>query len=128
MTDTNTKYEQGLAIRRSVLGEDYVNKSLAEADDFTRPLQELITEYAWGTAWTRPGLPLKTRSLLTITMLVALNRLPELKLHLHGALRNGCTKEEIQETLLQTAIYCGVPAAMAGFRVATEVMREAENK
>jgi len=126
--DTNTKFEQGLAIRRSVLGAEYVDKALAEADDFTRPMQEFVTEYAWGTAWTRPGLSLKMRSLLNIGMLVALNRSQELKVHLRGALRNGCTKEEIQEALLQAAIYCGVPAAMEGFRVAAEVLREVEKK
>ncbi len=126
--DTNSKFEQGLAIRRSVMGAEHVDKSLAHADDFTQPMQELVTEYAWGAIWTRPGLSLKMRSLLNIGMLVALNRSHELRLHLRGALRNGCTKEEIQEALLQTAAYCGAPAAMEGFRVAAEVIREAEKE
>ncbi len=124
----NTHFEQGLAVRRAVMGAEYVDKALANADDFTRPMQEFVTEYCWGTVWTRPGLSLKMRSLLNIGMLVALNRSHELKLHLRGALTNGCTKEEIQEALLQAAIYCGVPAAMEGFRVAAEVMRETEQK
>ena len=124
----NTHFEQGLAVRRAVMGAEYVDKALANADDFTRPMQELVTEYCWGTVWTRPGLSLKMRSLLNIGMLVALNRSHELKLHLRGALTNGCTKEEFQEALLQAAIYCGVPAGMEGFRVAAEVMRETEQK
>ncbi|SRR5258708_5927262 len=124
----NTHFEQGLAVRRAVMGAEYVDKALANADDFTQPMQELVTEYCWGTVWTRPGLSLKMRSLLNIGMLVALNRSHELKLHLRGALTNGCTKEEIQEALLQAAIYCGVPAGMEGFRVAAEVMRETEQK
>jgi 4-carboxymuconolactone decarboxylase len=124
----NTHFEQGLAVRRAVMGAEYVDKALANADDFTQPMQELVTEYCWGTVWTRPGLSLKMRSLLNIGMLVALNRSHELKLHLRGALTNGCTREEIQEALLQAAIYCGVPAAMEGFRVAAEVMRETERK
>ena len=124
----NTHFEQGLAVRRAVMGAEYVDKALANADDFTQPMQEFVTEYCWGTVWTRPGLSLKMRSLLNIGMLVALNRSHELKLHLRGALTNGCTKEEIQEALLQAAVYCGVPAAMEGFRVAAEVMRETEQK
>jgi 4-carboxymuconolactone decarboxylase len=124
----NTHFEQGLAVRRAVMGAEYVDKALANADDFTQPMQEFVTEYCWGTVWTRPGLSLKMRSLLNIGMLVALNRSHELKLHLRGALTNGCTREEIQEALLQAAIYCGVPAAMEGFRVAAEVMRETERK
>ncbi|HTD20667.1 MAG TPA: carboxymuconolactone decarboxylase family protein, partial [Ktedonobacteraceae bacterium] len=99
----NTHFEQGLAVRRAVMGAEYVDKALANADDFTQPMQELVTEYCWGTVWTRPGLSLKMRSLLNIGMLVALNRSHELKLHLRGALTNGCTKEEIQEALLQAA-------------------------
>jgi 4-carboxymuconolactone decarboxylase len=115
------RFEEGLAVRRQVLGADYVDRAIAEADEFTRPLQELVTEYCWGSVWTRPGLPRKTRSLLNLAMLTALNRPHELKLHVRGALRNGCTRDEIMEVLLQAAIYCGVPAAIDGFRVAREV-------
>lgn len=121
------KFEQGMAVRRAVLGDEYVEKSLANADDFTRPLQELVTEACWGTIWTRPGLSRKMRSLINVGMLAALNRSHELKLHVRGALNNGCTKEEIQEVLLQAALYCGMPAAVDGFRHAAEVIREAES-
>lgn len=123
---TESRYEQGLKVRRAVLGDAYVDQALASADDFTRPLQELVTEYCWGTIWTRAGLPLKVRSFLNLAMLTALNRPHELKLHLRGALRNGCKQEEILEVLLQTAIYCGIPAAVDSFRVAKEVFRESE--
>ena len=119
------RYEEGLAVRREVLGAAYVDKALAEADDLTRPLQELVTEYCWGAVWTRPGLPRQTRSLLNLAMLTALNRPHEIRLHLRGALRNGCTKEEIMEVLLQSAIYCGVPAAIDSVRIAREVFSEA---
>ncbi len=118
------RFEDGLAVRREVLGSDYVDKALAEADDFTRPLQELVTEYCWGAVWGRPGLPRKTRSLVNLAMLTALNRPHELKLHVRGALRNGCTRDEIMEVLLQTAIYCGVPAAIESFRSAREALAE----
>lgn len=123
--DKNT-YEEGLAVRKAVLGDDYVEKSLAAANDFNRPLQELVTEACWGTIWTRPGLPRKIRSLINIAMITALNRPHELKIHIRGALNNGCTKEEIQEVLLQATIYCGMPAGVDGFRIAAEVLREAE--
>jgi len=116
------RFEDGLAVRREVLGDDYVDRAMAGADELTRPLQELVTEYCWGAVWTRPGLPRKTRSLVNLAMLTALNRPHELKLHVRGALRNGCTPDEIREVLLQTAIYCGVPAAIDGFRVAREVL------
>jgi 4-carboxymuconolactone decarboxylase len=118
------RYEEGLAVRREVLGAAYVDKALAEADELTQPLQELVTEYCWGAVWTRPGLPRKMRSLINLAMLTALNRPHEVRLHLRGALRNGCTKEEITEVLLQTAIYCGVPAAIDSFRIAREVFKE----
>jgi 4-carboxymuconolactone decarboxylase len=121
-------FEAGLAQRRAVLGNEYVERSLANMDEFTRPLQELVTEMCWGTIWTRPGLPPKLRSLLNIGLLAALNRPHELALHVRGALRNGCTKEEIQEVLLQVAVYCGMPAGVDGFRVAAEVLREAERE
>jgi 4-carboxymuconolactone decarboxylase len=125
--DKNT-YESGLAVRKAVLGSEYVEKSLANANDFTRPFQELVTEACWGMIWTRPGLPRKTRSLLNIAMLTALGRTHELKLHIRGALNNGCTKEEIQEVLLQATMYCGMPAGLDGFRAADEVLREMAGK
>jgi len=120
------RLEAGLKVRREVLGDDYVNRSMQQADDFTRPFQELVSEYCWGEIWTRPGLPRRTRSLINIAMLTALNRPHEVKLHLKGALNNGCTRDEIREVLLQSAIYCGVPAALDSFRVAREVFKEAE--
>ena len=119
------RYEEGLAVRRAVMGDAYVDQALANADELTRPLQDLVTEYCWGEIWTRPGLPRKTRSLINIAMLTALNRPHEVRLHLRGALTNGCTREEITEVLLQTAIYCGVPAAIDSFRIAREVFDEA---
>jgi 4-carboxymuconolactone decarboxylase len=118
------RYEAGLRIRREVLGAEYVDKSIATADDFNRPLQELVTEYCWGAVWSRPGLSRKMRSLINLAMLTALNRPHEVKLHLKGALNNGCSKEEIMEVLLQTAIYCGVPAAIDSFRLAREIFAE----
>ncbi|MDQ0269202.1 4-carboxymuconolactone decarboxylase [Cytobacillus purgationiresistens] len=121
------KFEKGLEIRKSVLGSDYVNKSIQNADDFNRPMQELVTEYCWGEVWARPGLPKKTRSIINLAMITALNRPHELKLHVRGAINNGLTKEEIQEVFLQTAIYCGVPAAIDSFRSAKEVFEEMEN-
>lgn len=117
-------FEKGLAIRRRVLGADYVDRALATADDFTRPLQELVTEYCWGEIWGRPGLDAKTRSLLNLAMLSALSRPHEIKLHIRGALNNGVTKEEMMEVFLQVAIYCGVPAAIDSFRIAREVFEE----
>jgi 4-carboxymuconolactone decarboxylase len=119
------RFDEGLAVRRDVLGAEYVDQSMAAADDFTRPLQELVTEYCWGAIWTRPGLPRRTRSLINLAMLTALNRPHEVRLHLRGALRNGCTKDEVMEVLLQAAIYCGVPAAIDSFRIAREVFQEA---
>ncbi|HTT40849.1 MAG TPA: carboxymuconolactone decarboxylase family protein [Burkholderiales bacterium] len=117
-------FDQGLAVRKAVLGAEYVEASIKNADDFNRPLQELVTEYCWGAVWTREGLPRKTRSLLNLAMLSILNRPHELELHLKGALRNGCTKEEIREVLLQVAIYAGVPAAVDAFRTARKVLAE----
>ncbi len=118
-------YERGLPIRRQVLGSDYVDRSIAEADDFLRPLQEMITEHAWGTIWSRPGLSRKTRSMLNVAMLTALNRPHELRLHARGALNNGVTESELQEIVLQIAVYCGAPAALDGTRVIREVLAEA---
>lgn len=120
------RYERGMAVRREVLGAAYVDRSMAEADEFSRPMQELVTEYCWGEIWTQPELPRKTRSLINIAMISALNRPHELKLHVRGALRNGCSKEEIRAVLMQVAIYCGVPAAIDGLRVAREVLKEEE--
>jgi 4-carboxymuconolactone decarboxylase len=120
------RLEAGLKVRREVLGDDYVNRSMQQADDFMRPFQELVSEYCWGAVWTRPGLPRKTRSLLNIAMLTALNRPHEVKLHLKGALNNGCSRDEIREVLLQAAVYCGIPAALDSFRIAREVFKEAD--
>lgn len=117
-------FDKGLAIRRAVLGSEYVDKSIAAADDFTRPLQEIVTQYCWGEVWGRPNLERKTRSLLNLAMLSALNRPHEIKLHVRGALNNGVTRDEIREVFLQVAIYCGVPAAMDSFRIAKEVFKE----
>lgn len=115
---------QGLVTRRAVLGDDYVNKSVDAASDFTWPLQELVTEYCWDAIWNRPGLDRKQRSILNLGMISALNRPHELKLHLRGAINNGLSKEEIREILLQVAIYCGVPASVDSFRLAGEVFGE----
>jgi 4-carboxymuconolactone decarboxylase len=117
-------FEQGLQTRREVLGATYVDAAIAGADDFNRPMQELVTQYAWGDVWNRPGLDRRTRSMLNLAMLTALNRPHELKLHVRGALSNGVTKDEIREVLMQTAIYCGVPAAIDSFRNAKEVFKE----
>jgi 4-carboxymuconolactone decarboxylase len=123
--DKNT-FDQGLAIRKEVLGAEHVERALAGADAFSRPYQELITEYCWGAVWGRPGLSRKTRSLLNLAMLTALGRDDEFKLHVRAAFRNGVTREEICEVLLQTAIYCGVPAANSAFRQACEVFAQME--
>ena len=122
------KFETGLEIRRSVLGAEYVDSSIQNATDFNMPMQELVTEYCWGEVWARPGLPKKTRSMLNLAMITALNRPHELKLHVRGAINNGLTKDEIQEVFLQTAIYCGVPAAIDSFRTAKEVFDEMDKE
>jgi 4-carboxymuconolactone decarboxylase len=114
-------HARGLKNRKEVLGEAHVERSFVTADDFSRPYQDLITEYCWGAVWGRPGLSRKTRSLLNIAMLTALNREDEFKLHVRAAFRNGVTRDEIREVLLQTAIYCGVPAANSAFKQAREV-------
>ena len=118
-------FEKGLGIRRAVLGAEFVDNAIKTADDFNRPLQELVTEYCWGEVWGRPGLDRKTRSLLNLAMLSALNRPHEIKMHVRGALANGVTKDEIKEVFLQVAIYCGVPAAVDSFRIAREAFKEA---
>ena len=120
----NELFDNGLKIRREVLGADYVDASIRNADELTIPLQELVTQYCWGEIWARPGLDRRTRSFLNLAMITALNRPHELKLHVRGAINNGLTKEEIAEVFLQTAIYCGVPAALDSFRVAKEVFKE----
>ncbi|MDO9074778.1 MAG: carboxymuconolactone decarboxylase family protein [Rubrivivax sp.] len=117
-------YAQGLQTRRAVLGADYVDAAIANADDFNRPLQEMVTQYCWGDVWNRPGLDRRTRSLLNLAMLTALNRPHELKLHIKGALNNGVTKEEMREVFLQAGVYCGAPAAVDSFRTAREVFKE----
>jgi 4-carboxymuconolactone decarboxylase len=117
-------FDKGLATRRAVLGADYVDNSIKNADDFNMPMQELVTEYCWDAIWNRPGLDRKTRSMLNLAMLTALNRPHELKLHVRGAINNGLTKDEIKEVLLQTAIYCGVPAAIDSFKNAKEMFKE----
>jgi 4-carboxymuconolactone decarboxylase len=118
------RYEKGLALRKQVLGAEYVEKSLAGADDFSRPMQELSTEYCWGYVWTRPGLALRERSLINLAMISALNRPHELKLHVKAALTNGLSREEIREVLLQVAVYCGVPAGIDSTRIAREAFAE----
>jgi 4-carboxymuconolactone decarboxylase len=119
-----TRLEQGLEVRREVLGAEHVERSMAEASDFGRPIQDLVTEYCWGAVWARPGLDRRTRSLINLGMLTALNRRHELRVHVRGAINNGVTRDEILETLLQAAIYCGVPAGMDAFRAAEEVLGE----
>jgi 4-carboxymuconolactone decarboxylase len=121
---SSESYDKGLAMRRRWLGDAHVNASLEGADDFTRPLQELVSEHAWGSVWVRDGLPLKTRSMLTLALLVAVNRPHELKLHIRAALRNGITKDELREVLLHTHAYCGWPATVDAFRSAKEVLAE----
>ncbi|HKW56087.1 MAG TPA: 4-carboxymuconolactone decarboxylase [Candidatus Acidoferrum sp.] len=124
--DERQRYEQGLKTRRAVLGDAHVDAALKKKNKFTEVFQDLLTRYAWGEIWSRPGLPRETRSMLTLAMLVALNRTEELRMHLRAALRVGVTREQIQEVLLQTALYCGLPAANSAFQVAKEVL--AENK
>lgn len=115
------RYERGMRVRREVLGDDYVERTLANQTPFNEEFQRFITRYAWGEVWTSDGLPRHTRSLVTIAMMVALNRNDELRMHLRAALRNGVTRDEIKELLLQCAIYCGVPAANSAFHVAEEL-------
>ena len=124
--DERERYEKGLTVRRAVLGDAHVDHSLQKRNDFNTEFQELITRYAWGEIWTRPGLPRHTRSLLAIAMMIALNRADEFRLHVRAAFSNGVTREEIKELLLQAAIYCGVPAANSAFHAAQEVFSEME--
>jgi 4-carboxymuconolactone decarboxylase len=117
------QFEKGLKIRRQVLGTDYVDGSLAKADDFMMAFQRITTEWCWGYAWTRPGLDLKTRSMLNLAMLTALSKPAELKLHVKGALANGVTVDEIKEILLHATVYCGIPAGLDAFKAAHEVLK-----
>lgn len=123
---TNEVFERGLAIRKDVLGKDFVEKSFASADDFNKPMQELVTEYCWGAVWGRDGLTRKTRSMLNLAMISCLNRPHELKMHVKGALKNGVTRDEIREVFLQVAIYAGVPAGVDSFRIAREAFAEVD--
>jgi 4-carboxymuconolactone decarboxylase len=118
------RFDEGLKLRKQVLGADYVERSMAGADEFSMPMQELSTEYCWGYVWTRPGLALRDRSLINVAMISALNRPHELKLHVKAALNNGVTREEIREVLLQVAVYCGVPAGVDSVRIAREALAE----
>ncbi|MBK8957819.1 MAG: carboxymuconolactone decarboxylase family protein [Proteobacteria bacterium] len=119
-------YERGLEIRKAVIGKEFVDKALAAADDFNMPMQRLTTEYCWGAVWGREGLPHKVRSMINLAMLSALNRPTEFKTHVGGALRNGVTKDEIREVLMQVAIYCGIPAGVEAFRLAKEAINDFE--
>ena len=121
-SNSGKDYDQGLVTRKQVMGEDFVANALGNATEFTAPIQQYITRNAWGDTWQRPGLDLKTRSLITVAMLTALGKQQELKGHVRGALNNGATKEEIQEVLLHASIYCGLPAAVDAFRSAAEVV------
>jgi 4-carboxymuconolactone decarboxylase len=124
VSEQDEAYRRGLAIRKEVLGEAHVERSLAAVSDFSRPVQEYVTATAWGQVWSRPGLDRRTRSLLNLAMLTALGRNHELGVHVRGAVTNGCSETEIQETLLQAAVYCGAPAALESFRVAEGVLSE----
>ena len=126
--DERERYEQGLEVRRAVLGNEHVERSLAARTPLNEEFQDLISRYAWGEIWTRPGLPRHTRSLLTLAMMVALNRTEELRLHLRAAANNGVTADEIKEVLLQTAVYCGVPAANHAFHVAAAVFAQSDTR
>lgn len=127
LPDMNTPlFKKGRAVRTAVVGAEYVDKALSTMNEFNAPMQKLVTEWCWGDVWSRPGISRKTRSMLNLAMLSALNRPHEFRTHVRGALRNGVTPKEIQEVLLQVAVYCGVPAGIEGFRIATEVVNEFE--
>ena len=117
-------FEKGLQVRRAVVGDAYVDASLHSADDFSMPMQELVTEFCWGEVWTRPGLDRRSRSILNLGMIAALNKPDELAIHVRGAINNGVTKDEIKECLLQVAVYCGMPAGLSSFKVARQVFKE----
>jgi 4-carboxymuconolactone decarboxylase len=126
--DERDRYQQGMSMRRKVLGDAHVDRAQTNRNEFNEEFQDLITRYAWGEIWSRPDLPQKTRSLVTVALMVALNRGDELAMHLRAAFRNGITRAEIKEVLLQTAIYCGVPAANSAFHIAEQVLAETEPK
>ena len=125
---SDNSYDEGLKIRKAVLGDEYVNRALANQNAFNAPLQELVTEYCWGKVWGRPGLDRKQRSMLNLAMLTALGKTHELRLHVRGALTNGVSREEIKEVFLQACIYCGIPAGLEAFRTAVEVFREVDGR
>jgi 4-carboxymuconolactone decarboxylase len=125
---TEDKYELGMKIRRQVLGDEYVDRAMASADEFSADFQRIVTEYCWGGTWGRPGLSLKQRSLNNLCMLAALNRGQEFETHFRGAMRNGCTTDELRETLIQIATYCGIPAGVEAFRIARKVLAEEKAK
>jgi 4-carboxymuconolactone decarboxylase len=126
--DERERYSSGMRVRRAVLGEGYVEKAQAATTSFNEPFQDLLTRYAWGEIWSRPGLSRQTRSLLTLSMMIALNRSDEFRMHVRAAVNNNVTREEIQEVLLQAAIYCGVPAANSAFHIAQEVFAEMDEE
>jgi 4-carboxymuconolactone decarboxylase len=122
--DDRERFDSGMKVRRAVLGDAHVDKAISSKNAFSEPFQDLITRYAWGEIWSRPGLPRHTRSLITLAMMIALNRNDEFRMHVRGAVNNKVSREEIQELLLQSAIYCGVPAANTAFHIAQEVFAE----
>jgi 4-carboxymuconolactone decarboxylase len=126
--DDRERYKEGMTVRRAVLGDEHVDRTLKNASELNRDFQDLITRYAWGEIWARPGLPRHSRSLITIAMLVALNRADELRMHVRAAFNNGVTRDEIKEVLLQSAIYCGVPAANSAFQAAEAVFAEMDDQ
>jgi len=126
--DDAKRYDEGMKVRRAVLGDEHVDRAVAATTDFNRDFQEIITRNAWGEIWTRPGLLRHTRSLLTLAMMVALNRGEEFRMHVKAALNNGVTRDEIKEVLLQCAIYCGVPAANSAFHIAADVFKAMDGK
>jgi 4-carboxymuconolactone decarboxylase len=126
--DDTKRYQQGMKIRRAVLGDEHVDRAMATTTDFSRDFQDFITRNAWGEIWSRPGLPRHTRSLLTLAMMVALNRGDEFRLHVKAAFKNGVTRDQIKEVLLQSAVYCGVPAANSAFHIAADVFKEMDGE
>lgn len=126
--DDRERYKEGMTVRRAVLGDEHVDRTLKNANEWNRDFQDLITRYAWGEIWARPGLPRHSRSLITIAMLVALNRADELRMHVRAAFNNGVTRDEIKEVLLQSAIYCGVPAANSAFHAAEAIFAEMDDQ
>ena len=119
-----SRYDRGMSMRRRVLGDAHVDRSMGRVSEFARPVQDLVTEYCWGSVWSRDGLDLRTRSLLNLVMLTALNRMHEFAVHVRGAVNNGCSRDQIREALLQAAVYCGAPAALESFRAAGRVLEE----